>query len=93
MDDRNAELPEDIMIFDEGFDFIDITLKDVCDQLSCVDTSQSYGPDNISPNVVRDGGIVPAESLCKLYKMSNRLCKIAKTMETCNYCPNPQQGV
>ena len=37
LDDRNADLPEDI-IFDGGPVSIDITLKDVCDQVSWLDT-------------------------------------------------------
>ena len=84
LDVISADLPGDIMIFDEGLDSIDITLNDVCDQLSCLETSKSYGPDNISPRFLRDGGIVLAESLCKLYKMSIKLSKVVKQWRLAN---------
>ena len=77
----------DIMIFDEGLDSIDITLKDVSDQLSCLNTSKSYRPDNISPGFLRERGIVLAQSLCKLCKMSIKFCKVAKEWKLANIVP------
>ena len=87
LDDSNAELPDDVMIFDAGLGTVDVTLKDVCDQLSCLDTSKSYGPDNISPRFLKEGGIMLAESLCRLYKMSLRLSKVPNLWKLANIVP------
>ena len=78
LDGGNAALSGDIMIIGEVLDSINVTLKDVCDQFSCLDTSKSYHPDNISPSFLQKGGIVLGGSLCKLYKMTVRLCKVVK---------------
>ena len=87
LDDTLAQIPEGIMILEGGLDQIDITLQDVIDQVRCLDTSKSYGPDNISPRFLREGGAVLMHSLLRLYGMSLRLCKVPKLWKQANVVP------
>ena len=78
MDDSQANIPEDVMIFDGGLESIDINLQDVHDQITCLDTSKSYGPDNISPKFLKEGSIVLEELLLRLYRISLQLQKVPR---------------
>ena len=80
LDDRNAELPEHIMIFDKGRDCIAITLKDVCEQLSFFNHIKVIWAMRIYLQGFPWREVLDWWSVeCKFYKMSIRLCKVAKT--------------
>ena len=81
LDDSNHEVPCDDFIVDAGLNRIEITLQDVVDQLKCLDTNKSFGPDGISPKFLKEGGEALAIPLLKLYNMS-------QIMEASQYCPN-----
>ena len=87
LDDKEASLPDEVFLLDDGLDSIDITLDDVVDHLSCLDVSKAYGPDGISPRILKEGGPALAESILKLFKMSLRLAKVPSIWKYANVIP------
>ena len=78
LDDSNAMLPDEMNFFHNSLDAINITLQDVIDQINILDTTKSYGPDQISPRFIKEGGLCLAESLCTLFNMSLKLGKVPR---------------
>ena len=87
LNDIGAVLPNEPVFFDDGLDFIDVSLNDVTDQLKCLDTSKSYGPDNISPVFLKEGGFTLAHCLLRLFKISFNLCKFPILWKQANVVP------
>ena len=58
LDDSHASLPDEILPINDRMDYIDISLNDVLDQISCLDVTKAYGPDEISPRFIKEGGPV-----------------------------------
>ncbi|MCP3900406.1 MAG: RNA-directed DNA polymerase [Desulfobacteraceae bacterium] len=87
LDDSDAHLPPLNNLFDVGLDKINITTKDVKDQLQCLDTSKAYGPDGISPKLLKEGGSALAKSLTELFKLSLHLHKVPKIWKQANVIP------
>ena len=88
VDDTNAELPNDNRLFD-GFDLtnIDLTLQDVNDQIKLLDCSKSYGPDGISPVLIKEGGDTICTVLHRLYKLSLSKCRFPDSFKKTNVIP------
>ena len=63
VDDDGHNVPDEPGVIDGGLNSIDITLKDVTDQIACLDKSKSYSPDSISPVFLKEGGEVLADSI------------------------------
>ena len=87
LDTSNASIPENVLFFDAGLSEIYVTLDDVIDQIKSLDTSKSYGPDLISPKLLKEGGIPLAQSICDLFNMSLRLCKVPQQWKMANIVP------
>ena len=87
LDDSNAVLPDEMLLFHHGLEEINITLQDVIDQINILDTTKSYGPDQISPKFIKEGGLPLAKSLCILFNMSLRLRKVPKQWKKANIVP------
>ncbi len=80
-------LPHGNQFFRGGLEFIDVTHQDVQDQLHCLDTSKSYGPDMISPRFLKEGSDALTNSLLQLFTMSLRLSKVPKIWKQANVVP------
>ena len=87
LDDSQAELPDSINVFMGGLENIHVTFTDICDQISCLNTSKSYGPDLVSPRFLKEGGEKLSHSLTKLINMSLKLCKVPKLWKHANVTP------
>ena len=70
LDNFAKETPPNYLINDGGLCNISISIEDVCDQLKCLDTSKSYGPDGLSPRLLKEGGIALAKPLKLLFEIS-----------------------
>ena len=66
IDDSNASIPDANRHLAGGFENLVVTTLDVSDQLKCLDTSKSLGPDLISPHFLKEGADILAEPLCKI---------------------------
>ena len=89
VDDSNARVPEGNRIFDDGnrLSYIDITLNDVIDQVKCLDTSKSYGPDGISPVLIKEGGEIISMVLHRLFRLSMQQQKFPAIFKKANVIP------
>ena len=87
LDDSKATLPDEAFLFHGRLDSIDITLNDVLDQLSCLDITKAYGPDEISPRFLKEGGPVLAETILKLYRLSLRTSRVPCLWKKANVIP------
>ncbi len=87
MDDSDKELPHIHTFFEGGLTDICITYKDVYDQLLSIDTNKSYGPDGVSPRLLKEGGAALATPLLQLYQMSIKLGKFPKLWKQANVVP------
>ena len=87
IDDSNSEVPNEILFFEHALQGIHITLQDVIDQIRVLDVTKSYGPDQISPLFLKEGGLPLAQSLCQLYNLSLRLSTVPKQWKMANIVP------
>ena len=57
LDDSNKDLPDDPQIMNIiSLDSLHVTENDVLDQIKCLDVNKSYGPDGISPRIIKEAG-------------------------------------
>ncbi len=87
LEEKNKSLPNEVLFFQGGMERIDICLKDVQDQIDCLDTSKAYGPDLVSPRLLKEGGQTIAHSLLRLYQMSLNLGKVPHLWKQANIVP------
>ena len=89
VDDTNAIAPNANRIFDDGngLSHINITLDDVEDQVKALDCSKSYGPDGISPVLIKEGGVTICSVLHKLFSLSMQLQKFPASFKKANVIP------
>ncbi len=86
--ENEPDLPLEDRVLSEGtLSSIDITLDDVLDQLSVLDTTKSYGPDGISPRFLKEGGKAIAEVLKSLFKTSLQNKKFPSLWKQANIIP------
>ena len=55
---------------DASLDSIAITEQDVMDQLASLEVNKAYGPDGLSPRILKEGRNVIGPLLCKLFNLS-----------------------
>ena len=65
----------------------DITLENITDQIKLLNTSKSYGPDEISPRFLKEGGNVLAISILKLFQLSIDKSKFPLIWKQANVAP------
>ena len=93
IDDTNVELPPKPPIMNiNTVDSLYITKSDVKDQLKILDTNKSYGPDGISPKLLKEGGDTTCKSLQFLFNESLRLAQFQKQWKFANVTPIFKKG-
>ena len=92
LDDTNAELP--VLDHYDGpiLEDITVTRQDVMDQLIALDTSKAYGPDGLSPKLLKEGRLAIAPVLCKLYNKSLHACSVPHLWKRANVIPIHKKG-
>ena len=89
IDDLNATLPDTHRIINDGSDLesIIVTEQDVKDQISLLDVSKSYGPDGVSPRIIKEGAEVLAKVLTRLFNLSLSKMKVPRIWKQANVVP------
>ena len=75
------EDPENII------DLITILPKDVDDALKCLDPNKAYGPDGISPKMLKEGGPALVNILTKIFNLSLTKGIFPSSWKMANVCP------
>jgi hypothetical protein len=93
LDDSNTRLPVDQPIVTGIFlDSLHVTESDVLDQLKILDINKSYGPDGISPKLIKEGGPFIYKVLQNLFNKSLSLSKFPKYWKKANITPLHKKG-
>ena len=71
----------------ELLDKIIITETDVADMIKCINVNKAYGPDNVSPRLVKEAGSAIVKVLTKLFNMSLELGKFPLIWKRANVLP------
>jgi hypothetical protein len=66
---------------------IEITEKDVEDVLKCINTNKAYGPDNLSPRLLKEAGQSIVKVLTRLFNKSLQLGKFPALWKRANVLP------
>jgi hypothetical protein len=84
----NFDLHEpDIEVDHDKLEFIEITEKDVEDVLKGINTNKAYGPDNISPRLIKEAGPSIVGILTRLFNKSLQLAKFPSLWKKANVLP------
>jgi hypothetical protein len=86
LNDENTNLEEDIVNLDT-LSSITVTEKDVGDILSTINQNKAYGPDGISPRLLKEGGPSIVKVLTRLFNRSLELAKFPLTWKRANVLP------
>ena len=82
------DLPEVVPAVDhETLEEIVVLEKDVEDVLKCLDTNKAYGPDNVSPRLVKEAGPAIVGILTKIFNKSLLLAKFPFIWKRANVLP------
>ena len=87
IDTSNATLPDPVRNHEQEISNFDITAQDVIDQLKCIDTSKSTGPDNISPRMLKEAGESISYPLSRLFQLSLNTCTVPQSWKQANVLP------
>ena len=71
----------------EVLENIEIKEKDVEDILNCINTNKAYGPDNISPRLVKEAGPTIVKVLTRIFNKSLQLARFPKIWKCANVLP------
>ena len=94
LNDDGATVPENIRLLeDHPLEEIMVSVQDVTDQLKNLDTSKSYGPDEISPKFLKEGCDVLAPVLKKLFELSLNKCIVPRAWKQANVVPIYKKGL
>ncbi len=93
VDDTNVTTPVTNRISGNSV-LTDITISEteVLDQLSILDISKSYGPDQIPPKLLREGKYEICQTLCRLFNMSLTKCTVPALWKMSNVVPIFKKG-
>jgi hypothetical protein len=72
---------------EETIEMITISNKDVDDALKCLDTNKAYGPDGISPKVLKEGRPAIIDILTKMFNLSLTRGIFPNAWKRANVCP------
>ena len=75
-----------------SLDSLQVTESDVLDQLKCLETNKSYGPDGISPRLLKEAGETVGKILKELFNKSLSLGKFPKIWKQANVTPIFKNG-
>ena len=84
MDDSNVQL-EDIPA--HCLETIIITETKVCVKLAVLNINKAYGPDDISPRFLKEGGQTLVPTLTKLFQLSLDSCTFPSSRKRANVTP------
>lgn len=89
VDDSNRHIPDHNRLFDPEWDLrdINISIQDVSDQTSILNSNKSYGPDGIHPTFIKEGGAPLNLLLQRLFNTSLQLRKFPLTWKSANVVP------
>ena len=86
VDDSTAQLPlQDIPAY--CLDTTIITETEVSDQLAALNINKAYGPDDISPRFLKEGGQTIVPALTKLFQLSLDSCTFPSSWKRANVTP------
>ena len=86
----NFDLPDDTVPLvndNDQLDNIIIKEQDVEDILKCIDTNKAYGPDNISPRLLKEAGPSIVKNLTKIFNKSLELARFPLIWKRANVLP------
>lgn len=95
INDLNQVLPDNdpsIINNENCLNQVTITEQDVLDQLKILDINKAYGPDSISPKILKEAAHVLAPSLCKIFNASLIFGKIPSIWKEANVLPLYKKG-
>ena len=92
VDDTNAEIPLPEQIYPNKLNSILVTADDIKDQLAILDTSKCYGPDGVSPKLVKEAGHILISPLQRLFNLSLNKGKFPKMWKQANVLPIFKKG-
>jgi hypothetical protein len=72
---------------EETIEMVTITNKDVEDTLKCLDPNKAYGPDEISPRMLKEGAPALVNILTKLFNLSLTKGIFPTSWKMANVCP------
>ena len=89
LDDSNINIPDDNRLFVNDWDLseIHISIQDVIDQISSINTNKSYGPDGIHPLLIKEGGETLNLLLQRLFNSSLECKKFPLAWKSANVVP------
>jgi hypothetical protein len=87
VDDSEATLPENGIQSDNTLPMIVVTESEVLDHLNDLDTTKAYGPDEISPRLLKEARNHISKSLCFLYNLSLTQGRVPKLWKRSNIIP------
>ncbi len=89
INDSNVRVPDIDRILNNENDLthIDISFDDVADQVKSLDSSKSYGPDGISPVLIKEGGDIICAVLQRLFTLSLQKLKFPASFKKANVIP------
>ena len=90
--DHNDLIVGDDPISSVTLDSITVTEKDVGDILSTINTNKAYGPDGLSPRLLKEAGPSIIKVLTKLFNKSLELAKFPLTWKRANVLPIYKKG-
>ena len=93
LDDANTDIPCARRVLDYNLltDIV-ITENEVLDQLSILDSSKSYGPDQVPPKLLKEGRQEIYKSLCRLFNISLESSKVPNLWKKSNVVPIFKKG-
>ena len=87
LNDNNCTLPNDPFIHESILNNIIITEQDVNDQLKTLDTNKAFGPDQISPKLLKEAANQLSPVLCTLFNRSLQTSTFPNIWKKANVLP------
>ncbi len=88
VDDTGVELPNDYPSkCEESLDYIQVTEQEVLDYIRALKINKAFGPDLVSPRMLKEGGIQICPSLARLMNLSLRLQVVPQMWKQANVIP------
>ena len=89
LDDKDRVPPHDRLIYNHDMDFENFVIpeQNVRDQIKLLDVSKSYGPDNVPPKLLKEGGEFVVKHLTRLFNLSLRQAKVPLLWKQANVIP------
>ena len=95
VDDSHTDLPFDPQIRDDNFDLnlIHVTVSDVEDQIKLLDVNKAFGPDGISPKIIKECIGPISIILARLFNYSLYVKQVPSLWKKANVLPLHKKGL